>query len=268
MSLKKSLKSDLSPIAVKRSVLKQTLQGPITSYSGALACLAGGYALLIHANPLALGALIVGGGIAAGNWVWQYVIKGEHNANKFVQRFREELKQQRIAALAILKQDLAQVGDVEGSKQIELFQQKFDTFVEVLGKKLDPSELTYNRYLSIAEQVFLGGIDNLENAALALKSVSAIDVDHIQGQLKKLDKHDNQDKRDILENRLVLRQQQIQRASQLRLENEKALTQLDEVSTRLASINTKNTHSSVDLEESMEELQRLIQRADNYSKSS
>lgn len=277
MSLRKSLNSDLSPSAVKRSVLKETLQGPLTSYGGALACLAGGYALLIGASPVALGALAVGGSVAAGNWVWQYIIKGDKNANAFVQRFRQQLKQQRIQALKVLRSELDEVGDVEGMKQIELFQEKFDTFVSVLSRKLDPAELTYNRYLTIAEQVYLGGIDNLENAALALKSISAIDVDHIQQQLQRLKSNnqnkdsgnDNNDERIVaLEKRLVLRSEQLQRAHMLRLENEKALTQLDEVSTRIASINTKSGRSDVDLEESMKELQYLIQRAENYSKTS
>lgn len=273
MSIRKSLISDLSPKAVKRSVLKETLQGPISSYSGALACLAGGYALLISANPIALGALAVGGSVAAGNWIYQYVLKGDQNANDFVQRFRRELKQQRVQALKVLHEELEDVGDSEGMKQIELFQQKFNTFVDILKRKLDPAELTYNRYLSIAEQVFLGGIDNLENAALALKSISAIDVQHVEQQLQRLQQSDaptqNQtEKIQALEQRLQLRQEQLARARELRLQNDKALTQLDQVSTRLAAINTSNHHTSIDLEESMSELQRLIQRAEHYSTTS
>lgn len=71
----------------------------------------------------------------------------------------------------------------------------------------------------------------------------------------------------ILEERLKLRNEQIERVEALMLNNEKALTQLDQVSTKIATINTQQGRSQMDLEDAMKELRRLIQRADNYSES-
>jgi hypothetical protein len=213
---------------------------------------------------------VLGGGAALGlgSWIWEFGVKGNEHANDFVRRYRAELESRRQEALDSLMKDLGSIGDTQGIQQINAFKGKYDTFVDILDRKLIPGELTYNRYLSIAEQVFLGGLDNLDNVALALKSISAIDVDHLQLEMKilsTLTDDNSQEKLRTLQARLDLRTQQVNRIQSLMLENEKALTQLDHVSTKIATINTQQGRSQLDLEDAMKELRRLIQRAENYS---
>lgn len=268
MSLDKRLARDLSPVAVKRAVLVNATQRPLTVYGAAAACLGGAFALLFSPSIVALGVLGGGAVVGLSSWVWEFGINGNKYANDFVRCYRQELESRRQEALDSLLKDLRLIGDMQGIQQINAFRDKYDTFVDILDRKLTPGELTYNRYLSIAEQVFLGGLDNLENVAVALKSISAIDVERLQVEIKKLSSStddNSQEKLRTLKARLDLRTQQVDYVQNLVLENEKALTQLDHVSTKIATINTQQGRSQIDLEDAMKELQRLIQRADNYS---
>ncbi|TNC85015.1 MAG: hypothetical protein CSH37_09110 [Thalassolituus sp.] len=270
MSLDKRLSRDLSPVAVKRSVLASTLQQPLTLYSAAAAVVGGAFAVLINPGALALGALGIGATVSLGSWLWEYGVQGDKHANNFVSRYRRELEERRQQALDSLVQELQSIGSAEGLRQVNAFRNKYDTFVQVLDRKLTPGELTHNRYLSIAEQVFLGGLDNLENAAIALKSISAIDIDHVRNEIEKgqvTDKAQEKQRVEVLKDRATLWDQQMEHINQLLLDNEKALTQLDHVSARIATVEINKGRSQLDLEDAMKELRRLIQRADNYSDS-
>ncbi len=260
---------DLSPSAVKRAVVNTVFQRPLILYSAVAACLGGVYALAIEASFLAIIAASAGGIISLLSWIWEFVIRGDKHAIRYVQRYRQSLEQKRHEVLQGLSKELKELGLKDALKQLELFKNKYQSFVEVLDKKFDPSELTYMRYLAVAEQVFLGGIDNLERVALAIDSVSAIDVQHIAQRLQELESDDdpvNRAKMSELTQRKQLWQDQHSLAKNILLENEKALTQLDVVATRIASIDTDNKQSKVALDVAMAELQHLIQRSSEYSK--
>ncbi|WP_419811383.1 hypothetical protein [Bacterioplanoides sp.] len=263
MAISKELAQDLSPSAIKKAVVSEAIQSPLTVYPIAISVISGVYSLAIYPGAVALGLLGVGAVAGIGSWAWQSIVKADDLANDFVNTYRAELVERRDQALSNLGKDLAEIGLDEGLGQIQLFKDKYDNFANVLDKQLEQGELTYNRYLSIAEQVFLGGLDNLDAASLAVHSVSAIDVKRIDGELAKTD---NTVKVAELKSRKNMYIKQMDRVAELLLENEKALTQLDEVTTRIASVNTQQGRAQVALEDAMEELQHLITRAETYSR--
>ena len=260
---------DLSPVAIKKTVLNNAIQMPLSVYPAAISVLGGFYSLLFGLDMLGIAAMVGGGVIAIGNWVYEYFIRGSDHANEFVLKYRKELEKRRQETLNTLEKDLQHIGSEDGLRQLRLFREKYNNFQSVLGKKLDQTELTYNRYLTIAEQVLLGGLDNLDAAAISLKSISAIKSDDIQKELERLS-HDSSEmsraKQNEYNTRLELRKNQLDRVSELMLLNESALTHLDHVSTKIANINTKQGRALVDLEDSMDELRHLIERADKYAK--
>ncbi len=270
MARKNKLAADLSPAAVKKSVLAAVSQKPLTVYPAAAALLGGAYLVTFGGSLVAAAAVGAGVAVTSVNWLWEYFGRGDRHANEFVRRYRQDLEKRRQDALKSLSKELEAIGDREGMKQVELFREKYHNFVDILDRKLEPEELTYNRYLTIAEQVFLAGLDNLENAAVSTRSISAIDIDHIQRELDRLEgKEDKASVKKVaeLQTRLSLRDKQLQRASDLLLVNEQALTQLDHVTTKLADINTKQGRAQLDLEDAMAELQQLIANAHKYSNS-
>lgn len=264
----KFLSQNISPSTIKKAVVSQTLQKPLTIYPATIGVLGGFYALLFGTNPIVLGAMALGSSITLGNWAYEYFVKGDVHANQYVERFHKELKKRRLKALEHLENELAIINNGQAVVQVTLFRKKFDNFHSILDRKLEPNELTYNRYLSIAEQVFLNGLDNLENVAISLKSISAINEQRINIELKKINaspSKESEEQSQELTARLELKNNQLKRVNDLLMVNEKALTQLDIVATKLANIDTQQSHAHIDMEDAMGELQRLIVRAENYS---
>jgi len=264
----KKLSKDISPGTIKKAVISTSLQKPLTVYPATVGALGAFYALLFGTNVFALAAMIAGGGFTLFNWVYEYYVRGDSHANQFVTVYRKELEKRRVEALKHLEAELSEINNEEAVRQVSLFRRKYDNFQAILDRKLDTTELTYNRYLSIAEQVFLNGLDNLENVAIALKSISTINVDRLVNEINKIqqDLSKNNEARIVeLNARIALHETQSKRVSELLLTNERALTQLDQVAAKLANIDTRQVHAHVDMEDAMDELRRLIERAEGYS---
>lgn len=259
---------DLSAPAIKRAVLRMAAQKPLTAYPAAIAGLGGVCVLLFDAPIIGLATLGVGGLFAVSNFIVEMQLKGSNNANEYVRSYREELIKKRNKSVQLIECDLKAICNDEGLKQIDLFTTKYDNFQHLLDRKLDPTELTYNRFMTIAEQVFLGGIDNLGHAYNALRSVSAIDIDRLNSEISELELLNDSSKEAHLEtllSRRDLRDGQHKKAALFLLENETALSQLDQVTAKLSDMNTVQGHALVELEDSMNELQHLINRAEKYA---
>lgn len=260
----------VKPSRIKQEKLKSTLQQPTALYPAVIAFL-GGMATILFGHELALMALITGGVVAVSGWAWEFFVKGEGHANRYLDAYRRQLKEQREQSITRLRKELTSLGADRGNHQLDLFQAKFESFQQILKRKLQPSELTFNRYLATAEQVYLNGLDNLEKVALALGSISAIDIAKLdQNILQSQDKShqtsaqsSNESHTHLLERRQLYNQQHA-RASQLYAENEGALTRLDQVSTLLANTDFSSGKAAMDMEQAIKELTRLIETSEDY----
>jgi hypothetical protein len=266
----RSIVKELEPAAIKKAVISASIQSPATLYPAVVGLLAGCYGALFAFSPVVIGVSVVGGLASLVNSGVQFGLLGEKHANTIVMRYRDEMNKERLKTLSKLKEKLSEHPDSLSLKQVDSFDAKYKNFVAILDQKLNPGELTYNRYLTIAEQVFLAGLDNLENYAISKSSVKAIDVSHINDEISHLDtiKEKNSGSKKTykeLSERLRLHKMQIDKADNYLLENEQALTQLDSVTTKIANINTKQSHAEVDLESAMDELKYLIDKAHKYS---
>lgn len=268
-NLSKSSKG-LEPANIKKAVYSSAVQRPGTIYSATIACIAGMYGAVFGFGPVVLGIVVIGAAASIASGLFEVLVRGDHHANSYVNEFRIGLAQKRGKSLNDLTEKLIAIQDNEGLRQVELFRDKYDNFVGILDQKLAPGELTYNRYLTIAEQVFLAGLDNLEASALAVDSISAIDIQHVEDEVSRLEAlpvttDSDLSKLDQLKKRRRLRVVQMEKSQTLLHENEHALTQLDLVTAKIANINTRQGRAQIALEDAMDELKHLIDRADDYS---
>jgi hypothetical protein len=143
---------------------------------------------------------------------------------------------------------LENVGDLGDrvADQMELAAGRFEKLRALLGLKFDLTELTYGRYLGVAEAAFLSVVDNLHTAAISL---AALDV-----------KDNSADPE-----RLALRQQQLTKVRQLLTLNERAITELERVTAALGEVKTRRGEGSQSLDAVMEQLTELANRAKLYS---
>jgi len=255
---------------VQRAVLRNTLGHPLSVYPVVLGSL-GAMAALLFGAP---GLLVLGAsgvfGLGFVSWLFNFFLRRDSFASRYLERAHAALAEHTRQSLERLRQELEQHGIGQGVAQLERFRTKLDTLEGILKRKLDRHELTYGRYLGMAEQVFLAAVDNLNEAVEFKHSASAIDTDYIERrktELSRLERLRPEDESELrsLEERLVLREKQLVRVSELLSQNEEALTKLDTTTAAIATLKTGTGRASVDLETAMGELALLAKRTDQYS---
>ena len=257
---------DFSESSIARAVLRDTVSHPLSIYPSVLALLGALAAGLFGASvPLVLGA---SGAAAVGltSWLVNYFGRRHAFAGAYLARAHARIERETARKLEQLRQELGELGLPQGVDQLDMFDRKLQNLKAVLGRKLDAGELTYGRYLGIAEQVYLSAVDNLHEAALGLRAVHTIDLDYIDQRLKQLgDRAEHAAERDALAARRDLYAEHRAAVAERLSQNEAAMTQMDRTAAAIAGIKTAPGRAHLDLETAMRELQQLAERAHTYS---
>jgi hypothetical protein len=261
---------DFSRRAITRQVASLTAQKPYVLYPLAVGLL-GGLSALLLGTPL-LPAL-VGGGIGITAWVLDNTLRRQHHANDYVNRLHEMLARRTQASLTSLQAELKEVGETGGFDQLKRLKQKYETFESLLRRKLNPSELTFGRYLGMAEQLYLGGLDNLSTVTHIRRGLNAINLSHIQRRVDEIVRDGEVDaseeqEMEALSRRRALMLQQSEQITALLAQNETAMTKLDEVMASIAALSLGDRRASMDIEQAMLELEELARRSADYETKS
>ncbi|NQU06340.1 MAG: hypothetical protein HQ568_09630 [Calditrichaeota bacterium] len=263
--------SDFSPKAIRRALKKQARNHWSTRYSTVfllLSLLGGG---LFGFSEIIFFAIIGSTGVGCLSWVYNYYIKSGKFELEYINELQKALREKTEKKRLRLKEDLIELDCKDGALQLDKFQAKFDCLIELLADKLNTGEVTFGRYFGIAQEILLSGIDNLSAVASALKSVREIDKRYIDKQIKTLHASSEQGNDVIkeietLEERLSILEKQEKKVSHLLLENEEAMTQLDQTTVAISDMDTGQGEAKVDMENSMKVLAELTERTHLYSK--
>lgn len=261
---------DFAKPAIKRALKRHAFNHGTTRYSVVfflLSILAGGF---FGFSQFVFTMAVATFGFGCLAWVYLYFVQAGNFELRYVERLQRAIQSETERKRERVKQDLTEHGCPEGAKQVDKLQAKFESLTELLADKLDTSELTYNRYFGIAQEVFLSGLDNLTSIVAKLKSISEIDERHINKRLKLLEESDKQDlevekEKDTLRSRLAMRKNQLEFIKKLMLENEEAMTQLDSTTIAIANIDTIRGEAEIDMENSMAFLVEITERVGKYS---
>jgi hypothetical protein len=149
----------------------------------------------------------------------------------------------------LIQDQLNDFGSKKGSDQVMKFYEAFDDLKGSLSKQFSETEITYKRYAEAANEVLLSGIDNLEDVIIALKSIKDIDKNYLKERIKKLensiDEYEVKEKK-ILEKRLSMYEQEVDRINNMILENEKAVDQMTITTSALNNSKKKGEEKDVD----------------------
>jgi hypothetical protein len=168
--------------------------------------------------------------------------------------------------LATLQQELEVLEDTRPAHQLRSMREKRNNLVDVLNRRLDAGELTYARYLTTAQQVYLFALDNLHEVAISLRSISTIDRAYVEKRLEELGRQSSDSalsERASLEGRLALLTSQEDKVARLLAQNESGMTAMDRTATALADAPIGRTPA--DAEAAMASLEELAQRAAKYA---
>jgi hypothetical protein len=198
-----------------------------------------------------------------------FLLRRDRIASEYLASANKAILAERELMLQNLEQDLKESGAAEALRQLERFQEKMNAFQEVLGDKLGPHELTHARFLGVAEQVCLSGIDNLRAIALGERSSASIDGGYIRGRIAKLEKSGAASEAKTqelagLKEQLRVLAGHAERTQQRLAQNEQALARLDAALAAVAAMRTEPDRAAVDMETAIDELSRIAQRAREY----
>lgn len=207
--------------------------------------------------------LLVVAGVAIVFWPITMSATGTLNRLQFEVPKLPEVEPEELARL---EEELKALDDTRPAYQLKAIQEKRDSLVGVLNSRLEAGEMTYARYLSTAQQVYLAALDNLHEVSVAEQSVSAIDDDYIAQRLDELADQDNEAaiaERGSLEDRRALLDTQDKKIADLLAQNESAMTVLDRTATALAD--APIGRQPQDAEAAMAALQEMADRASKYA---
>jgi hypothetical protein len=248
----------------KRVAVLETLQSaPVLLVTGG--GILGGAACGVWAltSPLVAGAVAVGG-LLTGGALWFTNLA--RNSDKIQATYREALHKRanefRLERLTQLERSLGDFECPQGSSQVKEFGEKFDTLVEILGKKLSSSELTYSRFVTNAELICGLGIKNLEKAVDLLTSIRTIEIAEVKrriGQLKRISEPTTAEKRTLVTLQMsakIYEDAQTEIADVL-AQNEESLTVLEQAAVAASQI---QNGSVSEMEIAMKELLHIASR--------
>lgn len=254
--------------AVNRSVLTATLQKPYSLYPLMLGLLG-----LAGAGLFSSVTAAVAGGIGVvvglGGWIVDYFFRHDTLAGALLADYHAARRRQIAEQLETLDSALRDLDFPRGAVQLQELGEKFAGLKAVLDDKMNPGEITYGRYLGVAEQVYLNALDRLHDIASLMHGIDTIDPRYIADRLAALGWRDGMpapagsEAAALLERRR-LAEEVTARVSDLVAANEAAMTALDATTVRLAGIRTRQGRAEMDMETAMDELTRLAQRATLY----
>ena len=265
-----SSRPDLSTAAINTAVVSRSLQHPSFVYPAALGTLGGLGALLFGGPTLLIAGAAVAATAAAVGLGVNCVLRREAIAKEYVEYAHSQILAERTAMLQELEEDLKKAANKDATRQFERFREKIRAFEEVLGDKLQAGELTYARFLGIAEQVYLSAIDNLRGVVAAARSERAIDESYIGGriaEIEKAPKRSDAKERELagLKEQLRVDTEQKAKIEGLLAQNEEALGRFDAAIAAIGDMKTGAEGATMDMESAMSELARIAKRARDYT---
>jgi hypothetical protein len=180
----------------------------------------------------------------------------------------EEIEGGEAPNVSALVEEFTSLGFRDGGEQVQTLRRKYRNLAEVLGRRLDAGELTYRRYLGMAESVYLAALENLQDVAISLRSISTIDPAALGLRIEDLKKETDfpvPEAIRAIEERRRLYEEQRQEIARLLSQTEAAMTALDHTAAALARTRTSRGLTEVGIEEAMKDLVELAGRAGKYA---
>ncbi|WP_018247973.1 hypothetical protein [Orenia marismortui] len=146
---------------------------------------------------------------------------------------------------------------------------KFEKFKNILDIKLDKEEITYERFMSVTEEVYYNILDNLEKIKNIYQSIEDVNLGYINFRI------------DMLENKADLTTEMREELISLQKRkgmilgeldsidrylsiNEKAMTDIDNMKIKLGRVKTSSSQAKKEFDLSIADLQKMANRINQY----
>jgi len=253
-------KAPVTPARLQSELLTRSASSPYVLYPAVAAALGAIAGALFGFSTLLFILLIAGATVATAGFATEFGLRREANIKLILREATERMERQRDEIIALLQREIHDESLPTAREQLTEFKKKFDAFVDVLDDRFTPGELTFVRYMSVAEQVYLSALDNLRNAVTSSKAVQSTNVKELDRRLAKLGDTPNDNiERAALTERLQGFEATTKTITDLIVMNEKALATLEGVTQTLARTQVSKGMAESDIESAVAELGRMGQ---------
>ncbi|MDP2933075.1 MAG: hypothetical protein Q8N81_02995 [bacterium] len=271
--------SDYLPERIQKEVLRTGFSHPCSLYPFAIG-LGCGAAGLILSMPLLY--LIAAGGLLVGP-VWA-VVQIFFLPDRIRKKYLAKLEAERVNYREFLKSELrrglqykyasekANELARKGIKQFDRAAEALKDIVDLLAMKLKTDELLFHRFLAATEQTYLSILDSLKDCVALLKSADSINPEELKECLSKISRMKKitpaaEEEKQAVSERLELWQNQMDDVEKRQARNERALTELEQISRKIAEWQTDRHFALTDIEATIAELQHLAKFAHTINNS-
>jgi hypothetical protein len=181
----KSQALDLTPGAIEKYILNETLQNPLTTFSAAVAVLSGLYMLAFGANQASLLLAVGAGFVSVGAFVFNYFIRGERLAQKYVRERIAQHRANREHEIVAIRDEFKKLNSKDGEQAaVELHQayQKFKNFLQ--EREAKSASMQAMRLLILAEETYLQGVEVLRTTLETTRALKEIDAEKLEREVQ------------------------------------------------------------------------------------
>jgi hypothetical protein len=273
-------KNKFDPEELKKNIINATIQHPLTLFPAGAGFLSG-LSFALFGGTATAGMAAAGLVVAASAGLYNYFGRKEYFTQKYVQHLQDQMKKEREKIIDDIDDELeTMVENNQGEAkdhaeqcmtQLHMSQEKFQAFIEILDRKLNRGELTYNKFLISAEHTYLGLLDNLKKVVEIFAGIKAIDLVYIEKRLKAMQKQtkmvdaDHEEKAQ-LEKRKDLYNKGLDEINELITENEKALTIMGEAMFAISKVKMMKGNEDVpELKDALNNLEEIARNSEIFS---
>lgn len=190
-------------------------------------------------------------------------IKGHVIKNEYVKELKKEANDEYEKNLKNIENFFEEYKFEKAKDQMNLIKNKYKTFEDILKTKFDITELAYDKYHTVADEVAFSVIYNLNELVMNIKANNSINKKELEEKIKKAI---NEEEKEILNDRLSIYENRLIKMQKILINNEKAITELDKFTEKMISINTDNYNAENELFEALNNLSKLSEQAEKIFK--
>jgi hypothetical protein len=269
------LEAPLTGGEMMASVVKRSLVFPLTSLPALMAIGSTMIASFVGWGGFFSTSALWFGAAASVSFGYNLVFRRKKHLEKTIFRHVKMQGLSRRRMLAALQRHFLRHGSAgeekelreQAAKQLRMSMEKYEALRNVLASRFLKTELTYDRYLGAATEVFHHIIDHLNRVLELLNAIESIDVKHIQQRVAYLESQASlkaADEKELvtLHKRLETCQKQWSSLSSLLTENEESLTAFSDTIAALNAVDvSQKERAKVSSTSAMNDLKSLAERA-------
>lgn len=258
----------LKPEYIKKEVIMKTLNNMFTLtpfFAGLISTSL--WAILDYSIIFLLGGAL-SSFVISPFMFYLVLIKDGHNIeNEYIKKLKKQANDEYEKNLKQVENFFSEYNMPEASEQIKLVLKKQKSFEDVLGQRFDKTEIAYNRYHSVADQTSYSILYNLNEIKIKINSISGINEKEINKKINNLKKNGaTESEIFVLQERLDIKEKTVKKIKELLMNNEKAMTELDKFTNKIAELNTDNFDPEKEMVIALKNIINLTNEADKLFK--